>query len=101
MDNDNTVKSIPPPYAGRGAEICVKGQALTCRIQCDPGTRFGLERQWGAPGVEVCAVSHCSCEQLPQPFFWEAQPPVTSVQDLALPFAFVIFGAEYLLRGPK
>lgn len=99
MDNDN-VKAAPLLY-GRGAEICAQGQALSCRIQCDPGTRYGIERLYGAPGVEVCAVSHCTCEQLPLQPPWLSQQPAASVQDLALPLAFVIFGAEHLLRGPR
>lgn len=95
MDNDKA-----NPLYGRGAEICPQGQALTCQIQCDPGTRYGIERLYGAPGVEVCAVSHCTCQPLTQPPAWLFQPPAASVQDLALPLAFVIFGMEYLLKGP-
>jgi hypothetical protein len=99
MDNDQKISKSPEPPLYHGQrDICVPGTAWTCTIQCAPGTRGSVERILNFPGVEVCTVSGCECRQLPPAF--ESAVPVGSVFDVALPLAFVIFSAEYMMRGP-
>lgn len=102
MDGDGIGNTWPPsaPTSERGADLCrPQGLAWTCTIQCDPGTRYGVERVFNAPGVEICTVTSCHCEQLP------AQPgatPALYAQDAAtLPLAAVIFGINLLFKGGR
>lgn len=96
MDHDD--KTTLPLL--RGSNLCKPGDAWTCTIQCDPGTRTSVDRIFNAAGAEVCAVSHCSCQQIPTPPPWSGLPTTGSVQDVALPLALVVFGFELLLKGP-
>jgi hypothetical protein len=93
---DEIKSRILPP--GRGVDSCRPGEAWTCTIQCDPGTRGNVERLFNAPGVEICSVTQCHCEQLPPVNAVVGQPP--SVQDaFGIPLAAVIFGIEFLVKG--
>jgi len=49
------------------ARICPRGQALTWTLQCDPGTRYAVDRIWAppGPGVEICAVAPVGCTPIP------------------------------------
>jgi hypothetical protein len=100
MDGDGVGNVWPPnaPPSARGADMCKpQGLAWTCTIQCDPGTRYSIERQFNAPGVEICAVTQCHCEQMPS---LPGAAPTASVQDIfGIPLAAVIFGLEHLVRG--
>lgn len=81
----------PPQHAP-----CAPTEAWTCTIQCPTlGTRSPDERIVGAPGVEVCKVVACLCAE---PF---TPHPTVSPLDVASDptFAFVIFGAGYLLKS--
>lgn len=105
---DNTQVNAGPAHHiyGRGGDICLPtasghAQAWTCTIMCDPGTRYPIERLFNAPGAELCAVAHCECRPLPPAAPWLNAPPRESIQDLALPLAFVIFGVDHFLRGPR
>lgn len=100
---ENVPKNAPETpstisQAARGADLCQPGHAWTCTIQCDPGTRYTIERLFNTAGAEVCTVNHCHCAQVPPPPAWTGLPPTGSVQDAGLPLAFVIFGIEHLLR---
>ena len=98
MDKEK-LSFTPPPVPGRGPDICQPGQALSCTIQCAPGTRFPIERVFNRPGLEVCIVGQCTCQELPQGFQSAVAGP--TVYDVALPLAFVIFGAELMMRGTE
>lgn len=88
---------LPPAYVGRGGEQCRPGEAWTCTIQCDPGTRYGIERTLNAPGVEICSVTSCHCEVISGPV--NASPPLSVQDGMGVPLAAVLFGIDLLLRG--
>lgn len=96
MDKEK-LSFVHPPVPGRGPDICTPGQAWTCTIQCAPGTRVPIDRVFDRPGLEVCLVRQCSCQQLPPGY--QSNDPAATVFDVALPLAFVLFGAELMMRG--
>lgn len=97
MDHEKPAVPLNPPRS-----LCPEGYTWSCTIMCDPGTRDPAARLFNGPGVEVCAVTQCHCVQIPPPPVWlNNAHQATSVQDLGLPIAFVIFGASYLITGGK
>lgn len=81
---------------------CAAGQALTSTIQCDPGTRGGVDRTWlpqGA-GVEICKVSQPRCEPIKYPS--ATARPGFEVQDSSWgSLVAVTFGLDRLLGEPR
>lgn len=91
----NTDHAIQPNVP----RVCVPGTAWTCTVICDPGSRTSAERIFGGSGAEICAVKHCSCEQLPyRGVGAEARQAVDAV-DTGLPLAVIVFGIGQLLEG--
>lgn len=92
MDIEKTDRQKFAPLPETGP--CNSGQAWTCTVQCEPGTRAPIERLFGAAGVEACVVARCSCEP-------RLTPTNEDLLDPTLPVAFVIFGVKYLLSGGR
>jgi hypothetical protein len=78
-----------------------RGEAFTCVVQCDPGTRGGFARIFSpgaAPGVESCRVFGCVCAAIAS--VRTGYRPGFRVQDTGRgDLAFVTFGVDALL-GP-
>jgi len=52
--------------SGEDNRICKAGSAMTWTVQCDPGSRRGLDRLWNppGPGVEICRATMVGCRPI-------------------------------------
>lgn len=89
---DQQVKLSGEPQARDANRPCALGQAWTCTVQCEEGTRAPVERLFGAPGAEVCVVAACACAP-------RVAPTPEGIADPTLPLALVVFGLRHLVLG--
>jgi hypothetical protein len=98
---ETTVKVLPGDPAHR---VCLPGDVWSVQMQCDTGTRTGIERIWpggsaSMPGVESCAVVYSGC----QPIAYNGDRtlrPGREATDSGLPMAVVIFGINRIVDKP-
>ncbi len=92
------VEKMAPQYGQSCDEAA--GQILTCTVQCDPGTLGAWERMFtpSLPGVQVCAVRSCTCEQNKPDGKFNTLPRKGFLgQDTSQDVAIVVFGTDKLL----
>ena len=82
--------------------ICPEGQIWSLQLQCDVGTRSGIERIWpggnsSMPGVEACVVTYQGCQPIE---FATNGPRGREATASGQPLTIVIFGVRRIIDVP-
>ena len=85
-------------------QFCPEGQVWSVQLQCDTGTRSGIERIWpggnsSMPGVESCGVVYQGCQPIINPNN-NVLRRGREATDSGHPMTIVIFGVNRLLDKP-
>lgn len=85
-------------------QFCLEGEVWSVQVQCDSGTRSGIERIWpggnsSLPGVESCAVTYQGCEPVVNPAGRELRRG-REATDSGQPMVLIIFGVNRILDKP-